>query len=761
MTRERSLSVAKMTFAGALLFSLVFAGTSARAQAVFQSAASAGWNSASTWTLVSGSDADGIPDTNDVVTIRSGDSVTTGNTSRNCASLTIQSGGVLHLSGNGNVIVNAVGGGAVVNGVLRQSGNGYLQRVSAGSHPLTVGSGARITITGAAPFPLFDSYSLDANSTVEFTRNGDQTIRSGIVFGNLVVGGSGEKQVSPIPSDTTFRALGTVTVGGSYATLDVSTCVLHLYFDGNVFVNATDTLDASVGVVVTVFSGSQFVNNGTFLTSDTSFYGYTPSVTYNGTTVSGSSPQSYSDLVISGTFTPSATVTVIRHLTITSSGIFNAGNGLTHSVGGNWTNNGTFNCGTSTVTLHGPDTARQNVGASTFYNLVVNNPRGAALTGNVTVDAGGSVTLTRGSVATGTYSLTINNPSPSALTLDTNKISGSVVRAIQSGSGATYLFLSANAFVIPSGTGYPSFISMTEHPGSNPPNLSPAADTTKTAKRYYTFAFTGEGSGFTSTVRLPYLQSEVRGLENDYKVWSYGISGWRDRGIAALDPTANYVQQAGLDGYTTLAIAESGAALPIQLASFTAATVPQSSNVLLSWVTLSETNNYGFYIEQSIGSPDNFVEVPGVFLSGRGTIVERTSYTWTAENLSPGVFYFRLRQVDLDGTPHLSDAVKVVVGGATGVGDPRMPLVFELRQNYPNPFNPTTRIQFTVEKQGQAKLQVYNVLGQQVATLFEGEAQPGQVYTVTFDGAQLTDGAYFARLSNGERSSIKKMMLLK
>ena len=88
------------------------------------------------------------------------------------------------------------------------------------------------------------------------------------------------------------------------------------------------------------------------------------------------------------------------------------------------------------------------------------------------------------------------------------------------------------------------------------------------------------------------------------------------------------------------------------------------------------------------------------------------------------------------------------------------PLGFELSQNYPNPFNPTTKIQFSVPKQEQVKLVVFNSLGQEVATLVNEEKNTGS-YSVTFDGSNLPSGVYFYRLQVGSLVEIKKMLLLK
>ncbi len=90
-----------------------------------------------------------------------------------------------------------------------------------------------------------------------------------------------------------------------------------------------------------------------------------------------------------------------------------------------------------------------------------------------------------------------------------------------------------------------------------------------------------------------------------------------------------------------------------------------------------------------------------------------------------------------------------------------VPAQFKLYQNYPNPFNPTTKIEFTVLNKGETTVKIYNVLGQQVATLFSGNAQPGKKYTVEFNGASLPSGIYFSVLQNNGERQIMKMVMVK
>jgi hypothetical protein len=101
-------------------------------------------------------------------------------------------------------------------------------------------------------------------------------------------------------------------------------------------------------------------------------------------------------------------------------------------------------------------------------------------------------------------------------------------------------------------------------------------------------------------------------------------------------------------------------------------------------------------------------------------------------------------------------------GGTSDVVEVRgaQPTDYVLKQNYPNPFNPTTKIEYAIPKSGQVMLKVYNSLGQEVATIFEGEQKAGK-YIATFDGSSLSSGVYFYRLKAENVLLTKKFVLMK
>lgn len=197
--------------------------------------------------------------------------------------------------------------------------------------------------------------------------------------------------------------------------------------------------------------------------------------------------------------------------------------------------------------------------------------------------------------------------------------------------------------------------------------------------------------------------------------------------------------------------------LPIVLSSFTVLAALDGS-VTLRWKTMSETDNYGFLVERKAGKDSLFTVLKGSSIAGHGTTLQPQEYQWTDLSAPPPPLLYRLRQINLDGSIHYSESVRVDFAVTS---DPQqVPAVFSLRQNYPNPFNPATLIEFSVGHQGQTTLTLYNSLGQSIGTLFDGEAGPGRFYRLRFDGTNLASGVYFYRLKAGEFVATKKLLLM-
>jgi len=84
----------------------------------------------------------------------------------------------------------------------------------------------------------------------------------------------------------------------------------------------------------------------------------------------------------------------------------------------------------------------------------------------------------------------------------------------------------------------------------------------------------------------------------------------------------------------------------------------------------------------------------------------------------------------------------------------------QLAQNYPNPFNPSTQIAFGIAEAGHVSLVVYDQLGREVAVLVNGQMEPGR-HSISFNAAGCATGVYFARLTSGGKSDLRRMMLVR
>jgi hypothetical protein len=198
--------------------------------------------------------------------------------------------------------------------------------------------------------------------------------------------------------------------------------------------------------------------------------------------------------------------------------------------------------------------------------------------------------------------------------------------------------------------------------------------------------------------------------------------------------------------------------VPIQLSSFTGAAL-SNGHVRLDWRTLSELNNYGFEVQRSAENGNNYQSIPDAFIPGHNTTNEPQVYQYIDSTATPGTWYYRLKQMDLDGSIHYSDGVRISTLTAVPP-KPVLPTEYALRQNYPNPFNPSTTIDFAVPQASHVTVVVYNLLGQQVATLVN-ESLPAGFYTRHFAATGLTSGLYFYRMTAGEFSFLRKMTVLK
>ncbi len=195
--------------------------------------------------------------------------------------------------------------------------------------------------------------------------------------------------------------------------------------------------------------------------------------------------------------------------------------------------------------------------------------------------------------------------------------------------------------------------------------------------------------------------------------------------------------------------------IPIELASFSASV--NGNKVFLNWQTSSELNNSGFEIQRKILDKDLDWRKIG-FVPGSGTTTENKFYSFTDSNPGNRTILYRLKQIDYDGSHKIYPSIAV---------NYNIPSTFSLEQNYPNPFNPTTKISWQSPVGSHQTLKVYDILGNEVATLVDEFREAGS-YETEFDGSELTSGLYFYRLTissdrfqTGNYTALRKMLLIK
>ncbi len=175
--------------------------------------------------------------------------------------------------------------------------------------------------------------------------------------------------------------------------------------------------------------------------------------------------------------------------------------------------------------------------------------------------------------------------------------------------------------------------------------------------------------------------------------------------------------------------------LPVELTTFQA--LVDGNTVVLTWHTTSEVQNLGFAIEHAYEEAP-FHEI--ALVEGYGTTVEPQSYTYRHVVFEPGVHRFRLKQIDLDGTFTYSDEVEASV---TTPGHAYL-------SAYPNPATAHSKVAFILQRTAHVRVALYDVLGREVATLYEGQSIAGVLHRAALDFSGLTDGMYLVRLESAD-----------
>jgi hypothetical protein len=197
--------------------------------------------------------------------------------------------------------------------------------------------------------------------------------------------------------------------------------------------------------------------------------------------------------------------------------------------------------------------------------------------------------------------------------------------------------------------------------------------------------------------------------------------------------------------------------VPAELAAFGGEVV--DNGVVLNWATASQTNNAGWRVMRSTDGVN--YEVASDLIPGAGTSDALLNYSFVDEKVPAAEqAYYRLDQIDLDGSIHASNAIEVILGSRF------MDIPTEFGTNvYPNPFNPSTTIAYDLPGEASVAIVIYDALGQEIRRLVTEQKAAGR-YTVQWDardnlGRSVGSGVYIAKIEAGSFSASQKMLLLK
>ena len=538
--------------------------------------------------------------------------------------------------------------------------------------------------------------TVDQPNTVVFDAIGTQTITCNntgyyVFLGKLSTEIGSQNNPTVIISGSSYStSYGNLNINGT-STLDISTKTLNRYASGgsiNMAAGSTLKLAASSGGQ----TGSNFPSNFT-----TFAFNVNSTVEYNaadGVNQTLFASPNYGNLTLtnktgsgSSTKTAGGNLTVAKNLTVSNAfTTFSSGTSRTHSVAGDWINDGSFTYITSsTVTFNG--TANQLIGgtsATTFYNLTTNNTGTTGndnLTLNKAVTIVGALTLTDGIiVTTPAYLLTLNagatsssgnNTGPSFIDGPVAKV-GSTAFTFPTGNGTKWARI---AIGIPSAsetftaqyfnTGYGNYaISLT-----TPYSLDHIS-----ILEYWTLSRSGSEN---ATVQLFSEDASTSQITNcsDLRIvhWcsscNAGAGGWENNNetvtttfgacaapISPITQSGNIVSIAAVSSFSPFTFASKSGSipLPIELVDFNANC--NENNVELKWVTASETNNDYFTIEKSTNSVD-FESLGNI--TGAGNSSSLKNYSFNDMNINTGSVYYRLKQIDFNGSYTHSDIIAI------------------------------------------------------------------------------------------------------
>ena len=679
-------------------------------------------------------------------------------TNTNSTPLTISgTGTALNINQDGVLTINGTSGG------ISLSNSGDINFDNLSIYNVTTGTG--ITTSGTRTFGATSTTNIASDNGLKALTYGHLNLSAtsaSLTSGTISVQGdfavtSGSTTLS---SSAILNVTGTTTISNG-ATLDLAGTG-NKTFTGSVTNSGDFNLSGTSGTVI--FNGS-YSGAGTLDAT-----GANPTINFNstfnpsGTTTFGSQTLTFNSTITlnGGTFTPSSNTDLQNGVT---SFTFNGG-----SIGSTTGRPLVFD------KSNGSQTIAVTSGTGAFQELTINNSNNVSGSNDFSVN--GVLTLTSGTLAMGSNTLTLGSSGSNLGTLSgTGTISGNFARWFAAStvsnvrfpliSGGNDRLVNLSYTSAPSaGTVTAAFISSS--PGDGGLNITDGAYTISTITNDGYWSVTSSIGG---TYSLDLNAPGFGGITNDASVQflhlirrntaatNWSVDGTHSGGTGTSSLPVIHRTGMTLYGEVTIGSNLSDNSLPVEMVSFSAKTTYDM--VKLNWETETESNNSGFIIMRKSANSTEFVPVTNSLVKSKNsTSANLTKYEFVDKSdLQEGVTYtYKIRSIDLGGQVHDYSLLSEVTYDG-------IPKELILNQNYPNPFNPTTTFEVFLPKDVKISVDIYNILGQNIRTLYAGEKEKG-LHTFLWDGKDksqksVSSGVYFYQVITPDGQKLKKMTLMK
>ena len=667
------------------------------------SVANGNWSSTSTWAKRSGGTAGAsVPGSTNKVIIEGCFRVDV-DASLSCQEITIGN------SGTGTLDFNATSNTVSVTDAITINSNGDVE-----------GTNAAAALRGTGDIVL------NADITSESGGGNTTVILRRYTTGSKTLSGTGSCYNLDIDATTTNS--GTITVTNT--------------FQGSSTLTNTGTL---------IFKGTNANFDGTVLNTSTT--GNT--VEFNNSTAGFNLDEksSYYNLTLSGNGTKdfnNTNATINGNLTINSGSTLDMEtNDEDLVIKGNFINYGTFTASTSAtkeVTFSGSSEQQITSNGSCFYRLYIANTSstGVVFQDAACISSAGKIDLSDGYLYLGNYNLTLNGTatSPTSATsasfIVTNgtgsmsAVCGNITFPLgSSGSTSHYTPVTINN----SGTSDTYSVRICDNASSSGACGGTALTSGVVNKTWQISEAVSGGSNVALTLQWNAANEGTSFTRTSSMISHYYNSAWNaEQTATAASGSGPYsLSVSGLTSFSPYAVMSSAAPLPVELISFEAE-VNDEGNVELKWTTASEINNDHFVVERS---KDGQSFEPIATVTGAGNSNSLINYTNFDKSPLPDVSFYRLKQIDFDGSQNFSKIVAVNLNVAERTNSQ---FGFSI---YPNPSsNVANLMYYNLEKEEQLFVQMIDLNGKVVFNDFI-IAQEGSLSTI--DVSYLPSGIYFVK----------------